>query len=108
MSSIKFVLSILFLILIAAFSVVNRESVPVYYYDLQLAKQSLEVPMVFVVLIPFILGFILAWSFTIVNRVKSKAMISKRNRTITSLTEELDRLKTDPRIAEAAGSPNRD
>ena len=98
MSSIKFVLAILFLILIAAFSVVNRESVPVFYYDLQLAKQSLEVPMVFVVLVPFILGFILAWSFTIVNRVKSRAMIGKRNRTIASLNAELEKAPMIPQV----------
>lgn len=108
MSSIKFIISILFLIFIAAFAVLNRDSVPVFYYDLHLVKQSVEVPLVLVVLVPFVMGFVLAWSVMVVNRVKSKAMINKRNRTIASLNEELDRLKTNSQISEPVGSQHRD
>jgi len=104
MSSIKFIIAILFLIFIAAFTVVNRHSVPVFFYDLQLVKQSLEVPLILVALIPFVLGFVLAWSFTVLNRVKSKTIINKRNRTIASLNEELDRLKSHSKISEPVGS----
>jgi uncharacterized integral membrane protein len=108
MSSIKFIISIVFLIIIAAFTVVNRHSVPVNYYDLQLVKQSMEVPMILVALAPFVLGFVLAWSFTVLNRVKSKTMINKRNRTISSLNEELDKLKSHSKISEPVGSSSGD
>lgn len=104
MSPIKFLISILFLICIAAFAVLNRDSVPVFYYDLQFIKQSLEVPLILVGLLPFVLGFVLAWSFTILNRVKSKTAINKRNRTITSLNEELDRLKSPSKTSEPVSS----
>jgi uncharacterized integral membrane protein len=104
MTSIKFIISILFLIFIAAFTVVNRHSVPVNYYDLQMVKQTIEVPLILVALTPFVLGFVLAWSFTVLNRVKSKTMINKRNRAITSLTEEVDRLKSHSKISEPVGS----
>ncbi len=104
MSSIKFVISILFLILIAAFTVVNRHSVPVNFYDLQLVKQSLELPLILVALTPFVLGFVLAWSFTVLNRVKSKTVINKRNRTIASLNAELDKLKSHSKISESVSS----
>jgi uncharacterized integral membrane protein len=93
MSVIKFIIAILFLIAIAAFAVVNRHSVEVFYYDLQLAKQMIEAPMIIVGLIPFIMGFLLAWSFTVVSQVKSKAAIGERNRTIAGLEQDVERLK---------------
>ena len=102
MSAIKFIISILFLILIAAFAVVNKDSVPVAYYDLHMAKQTVEIPLILVALTPFILGFLLAWSLTILNRVKSKAVIGKRNRTIASLEEDLERLKSHTKTSESA------
>jgi uncharacterized integral membrane protein len=102
MSVIKFILSILFFILIAAFAVVNRHSVAVFYYDFKMAKQMIEAPLIIVGLIPFILGFLLAWSFTIVNQVKSKAAIGKRNRTIKSLEEDVERLKPHNKTSESS------
>lgn len=107
MSAIKFIISILFLILIAAFAVVNRDSVPVAYYDLHMTKQIFEMPLILVALIPFVLGFLLAWSFTFVSRVKSRAAISKRNRTIASLNDELDRLKSPSKISGSVVSVDR-
>ena len=101
MPAIKFIVSILFLIVIAAFAVVNKDSVPVAYYDLHMVKQTIEIPLILVALTPFVLGFLLAWSFTILNRVKSKAAICKRNRTIASLEEDLERLKTHAKASES-------
>ncbi|VAX32605.1 hypothetical protein MNBD_NITROSPINAE05-367 [hydrothermal vent metagenome] len=101
MSVIKFIIAILFLIAIAAFAVVNRHSVEVYYYDLQLAKQMIEAPMIIVGLVPFIMGFLLAWSFTVVSQVKSKAAIGKRNRTIAGLEQDVERLKPTPKTSES-------
>ncbi len=107
MPAIKFIISILFLILIAAFAVVNKDSVPVSYYDLHMAKQTVEIPLILVALTPFVMGFLLAWSFTFVGRVKSKAAIGKRNRTIASLEEELERLKSHSKISESVVSVDR-
>ena len=101
MPAIKFIISILFLILIAAFAVVNSDSVPVAYYDLHMAKQTIEIPLIFVALTPFLLGFLLACSFTFLNRVKSKAAIGKKNRTIASLEEDLERLKSQTKTSES-------
>ena len=102
MSAIKFIISILFLILIAAFAVVTKDSVDVAYYDLHMAKQTVEIPLILVALTPFVLGFLLAWSLTILNRVKSKAAIGKRNRTIASLEEDLERLKSHTKTSGSA------
>jgi uncharacterized integral membrane protein len=102
MSVIKFIISILFLIAIAAFAVVNRHSVEVFYYDLNMGKQMLEAPLIIVVLTPFVLGFLLAWTFAVVGQVKSKAVIGKRNRVIASLEEDVERLKPRTKISESS------
>jgi uncharacterized integral membrane protein len=107
MSVIKFIIAILFLIAMAAFAVVNRHSVEVFYYDLQLAKQMIEAPMIIVGLIPFIMGFLLAWSFTVVSQVKSKAAIGKRNRTIAGLEQDVARLKPTDETSEPSVGVNR-
>lgn len=108
MQPIKLIITILFLIFIAAFAVLNKGSVSVSYYDLHLVKQSLMVPLILVSLVPFVLGFVLAWSFTLLNRVKLKTAINKRNRTITSLNEELDRLKSHSKTSEPVSSSSGD
>ena len=107
MSVIKFIISILFLIAIAAFAVVNRHSVEVFYYDLHMAKQMIEAPMIIVGLIPFMLGFLLAWTFTVVSQVKSKAAIGKRNRTIAGLEQDVARLKPTTKTSESPVSVDR-
>jgi uncharacterized integral membrane protein len=101
MSAIKFIISILFLIIIAAFAVVNRDSVPVAYYDLNMAKQTIEAPLIIVTLVPFVLGFLLAWTFAVVGQVKSKAAIGKRNRAIASLEQDVERLKPRTKTSES-------
>jgi uncharacterized integral membrane protein len=107
MSVIKFIISILFLIAIAAFAVVNRHSVEVHYYDLHMTEQVIEAPMIIVGLIPFVLGFLLAWTFTVVSQVKSKAAIGKRNRTIAVLEQDVARLKPTTRTSESPVSVDR-
>ena len=91
----------------AAFAVVNRHSVEVFYYDLHMAKQMIEAPMIIVGLIPFVLGFLLAWTFTVVSQVKSKAAIGKRNRTIAGLEQDVARLKPASKTSESPVSVDR-
>jgi len=101
MSAIKLIIALLFLIAIAAFAAANLHAVSVYYYDLHMEKQTVEILLIFVALIPFVLGFFLAWSFTFVNRVKSKVAIGKRNRTIASLEGDVERLKSNSKASES-------
>jgi uncharacterized integral membrane protein len=102
MSAIKLIVSILFVILVAAFAVINQHSISVNYYDLQMAKQTIEAPVIVVALGPFVIGFLLAWSFTVVSRVKSKAAIGKRNRAIVSLEQDVERLKSHSKASGSA------
>ncbi|MCH8314116.1 MAG: DUF1049 domain-containing protein [Nitrospinae bacterium] len=77
MSATKLIISIIFFIVIACFAAVNLHSVSVYYYDLHMAKQTIEIPLILVALTPFVLGFLLAWSFTILNRINPKRPLAK-------------------------------
>lgn len=64
--------------------------------------------MIIVGLVPFVLGFLLAWTFTVVSQVKSKAAIGKRNRTIACLEQDVARLKpTPPKTSESPVSVDR-
>ena len=104
MPAIKFIISILLLIVIASFAVKNMESVELNYYDLQLELHAIELPLMIVLVFPLILGFLIAWLMGIFDRFKLKSTIRKQKRSISSLEEELDRLKNTPQIPEQAES----
>ena len=98
MPAIKFVLSILLLIVIASFSVKNMGSVEFNYYDLQLQLQSIELPLMVVLVIPLVLGLLIAWFMDFFDRFKLKSIIRQQNRSISSMEEELENLKNTPKI----------
>jgi uncharacterized integral membrane protein len=106
MPAIKFVLSILLLIVIASFAVKNMSSVEVNYYDLQLQLHSIELPLMVVLLIPLVLGFLIAWFMDLFDRFKLKSIIRQQNRSISSMEEELENLKNTPQISIQAESSN--
>ncbi|MBT5632920.1 MAG: hypothetical protein HOJ13_09345, partial [Nitrospina sp.] len=54
MPAIKFILSILLLIVIASFAVKNMGSVEISYYDFKFQLHSIELPLMVVVVIPLI------------------------------------------------------
>ncbi len=94
MAAIKFIISILFLILVAFFSVKNMHSVGIEYYDFQFQRQSIELPLMVVVLVPFVAGFLFAWFFGFLRSIGLQTSVARKNREINTLSAELDRLKT--------------
>ncbi len=94
MPAIKFVLSILLLIVIASFAVQNMDSVEISYYDLKLELHTIELPLMVVLVTPLILGFSMAWFMGMFDRFKLKSTIRQQNRSISSMEEELERLKS--------------
>ena len=93
MPVIKFVLSIILLIIIASLAVKNMGSVEFNYYDLQLQLHSIELPLMMVLVIPLVLGFLIAWFIGFFDRFKLKSIIRQQNRSISSMEEELEVLK---------------
>ena len=106
MPAIKFVLSILLLILIASFAVKNMGSVEFNYYDLRLELHSIELPLMVVLVIPLVLGLLIAWFMDLFDRFKLKSIIRQQNRSISSMEEELENLKNTPQIPIQAESSN--
>jgi uncharacterized integral membrane protein len=105
MPIIKFVLSILLLIVIASFAVKNMGSVELNYYGLQLQLHTIELPLMMVILIPLVLGFLIAWFMDLFDRFKLKSTIRQQNRSISYMEEELKNL-TPPPITVQADSYN--
>jgi uncharacterized integral membrane protein len=106
MPAIKFVLSILLLIVIASIAVKNMGSVEFNYYDLQLQLHTIELPLMVVLVIPLVLGFLIAWFMDLFDRFKLKSTIRQQNRSISSMEEELENLKPPPPINVQAGFSN--
>jgi uncharacterized integral membrane protein len=106
MPVIKFVLSIILLIIIASLAVKNMGSVEFNYYDLQLQLHSIELPLMMVLVIPLVLGFLIAWFIGFFDRFKLKSIIRQQNRSISSMEEELENFKNTPKTPIQAESSN--
>lgn len=98
MPALKFILSIILLIVIASFAVQNMGSVEISYYDYKFQLHSIELPLMVVVVIPLVLGFFIAWFMGMFGRFKLKSTIRKQNKSISSMEEELERLKNTPQL----------
>ena len=104
MPAIKFVLCILLLIVIASFAVKNMGSVELNFYDLELQIHSIELPLMVVLVLPLVLGFLIAWFMGLFDRLKLKSTIRQQNRSISSMEEELENLKNTPQMPVKAES----
>ncbi|MBT6347277.1 MAG: LapA family protein [Nitrospina sp.] len=98
MPAIKFILSILLLMVIASIAVQNMGSVEISYYDFKFQLHSLELPLMVVVVTPLILGFLIAWVLGLLERLKMKTQLRQQNKQISSMEEELDSLKNTPQL----------
>ena len=98
MPALKLIIYFVAAILIGSFAVQNMASVEVKYYDLQLNLHSLELPLVTVVMIPLGLGLLAAWFMWLSRWIKMRMVIRKQNKTILSMEEELERLRSTPQI----------
>lgn len=104
MPAIKFIISILLLIVIASFAVKNMGSVELSYYDLKLQLHTVELPLMVVLVVPLVLGFLIAWFMGMFDRFKLKSTIRQQKRSISSMEEELERLKNTPQLPAQAES----
>jgi uncharacterized integral membrane protein len=104
MPAVKLIIYFLMAILIGSFAVQNMTSVEINYYDYRLNLHTLELPLVSVVMIPLGLGLFGAWFMWLTSWLKMRMVISKQNKTILSMEEELDKLKNTPQIPVQAES----
>ena len=59
-----------------------------------------------VLVIPLVLGLLIAWFMDLFDRFKLKSIIRQQNRSISSMEEELENLKNTTQIPIQAKSPN--
>jgi uncharacterized integral membrane protein len=93
MSAIKLILLVLFVILVAMFTVLNDGSVDVKYYDLHLHVQTITVSMTLLVLGSFGGGLFLALLFTVFGKMRLKSQVRRKNREVVSLQRDINRLR---------------
>ena len=93
MSALKFILIVLFLIVISVFAVKNMDMVEVSFYDFELNSHDVKVPLLIVVLCSLGLGFSLAWIDGLVARMRLRVVIRKHERTIENFEIDLEKLK---------------
>ena len=98
MPAIKLIIYFLAAILIGSFAVQNMTAVEVNYYDFRFNLHTLELPLVTAVLIPLGLGLFFAWCLWLSSWMKMRMVIRKQNKTISSMEEELGKLKNTPQI----------
>jgi uncharacterized integral membrane protein len=106
MPAIKFILSIFLLIVIASFAVKNMGAVELHYYDLKLQLHLAELPLMVVLSIALIFGFLIAWFIGMFGQFKLKSTIRQQNRVISSMEEELESLKNTPQLPAQAEPSN--
>ena len=104
MPAIKFILFILLLIVIASFAVQNMVAVGISYYDFEFQLQTIELPLMVVMLLPLLLGFLIAWVLGLSELFKLKSTIRRQNKSISSMEEELESLKNTPQLPAQAES----
>ena len=93
MSAFKLIIGIVFVILVAMFTVLNDSTVEVHYYDLYLHVQTISLTMVELVLGSFIMGFLLAILFTAFGSIRMKSQVRRKSKEVVSLQRDIDRLK---------------
>jgi uncharacterized integral membrane protein len=104
MPALKLIFYFLMTILIGSFAVQNMTSVQINYYDFGLNLHSLELPLVTVVIIPLGLGLLGAWFMWLSSWLQMRMVIRKQNKTISSMEEELEKLKNIPQLPVQAES----
>ncbi|MFQ5443300.1 MAG: LapA family protein [Nitrospinales bacterium] len=93
MSAIKFIISILLLILITSLAVKNMDTVAINYYDLKFNLHTVQLPLSVVILGALFFGFICAWFFSFFGQVKLKTKLRKQTKIIENMGREMDKIK---------------
>ena len=98
MPAIKLIIYFLAAILIGSFAVHNMTSVEINYYDFQLNLKTLELPLVTLVTVPLGIGLLGDWLMGLSSWIKMQLIIRKQSKTISSMEQELEKLKNTPQL----------
>ena len=93
MPAAKIIISILLLMVVVTFAVMNMNLVQIQYYDFQFHKHILELPLLAVIFSSLLIGFILAWFAGSLKQIRLRSLLRKSDRAVRSLTEQIEKYK---------------
>ena len=96
MSPFKFVILIIFTLLVVVFAVKNMELVEVSFYDFSLNSHNIQMPLLVVIVISIGVGFTIAWIAGWISQIKYKAVLHRKDKTIEELQSQLNQFKPPP------------
>lgn len=94
MPAVKSIIAICLLIVIVSLAVKNMNAVELGYYNYKLQSQSVQYPLLIVIIASLTVGFVFAWCIGFFKQIKLKSTIRKQGKTIDSLHEEIEKIKS--------------
>ena len=88
--ALKFFIFIVLSMIISSFAVRNMHEVEIHYYDHLFHLHSLEFPLLGVIFCSIFLGFMISWSFGILQQMKLRSRIWKQTRTLEKLSKQVE------------------
>ncbi|MBF0275724.1 MAG: LapA family protein [Nitrospinae bacterium] len=101
MIAVKYFLLLLVIGVVVTLSVLNLDNVSINYYNLQFEVQSIEIPLIVLVIISASTGFLIAWMLGLLGAIKSKAKLKKQEKDIQKGNSEIADLKVKSAIPKA-------
>ena len=95
MPAAKITFSILLLMVVVTFSVMNMNLVQIQYYDFQLHKQVLELPLLIVMFVSLLVGFVLSWFTGSLKQMRLKSLLRKSERAVRLLRDQVEKYKAN-------------
>lgn len=109
MSALKIVLFVLLGLVISILAVKNLEMVELHYYDFALNSGSFKAPLLIVIIMSIVVGFLLAWVYGWFLSIKLKSAIRRQEKTISLLNADIEKLQATalPEVTESHDYPER-
>ncbi len=109
MSPFKLILLIIVALIVVVFALKNVELVEVSFYDFYLNSHNIKVPLLVVILGSMAFGFSLAWASGWIERIKHKALLHRKDKTIEELQSQLSeyRPSSTPEITPSVDTPKK-
>ncbi|QPJ63090.1 MAG: LapA family protein [Candidatus Nitronauta litoralis] len=104
MSPFKLILVIIIALLVVVLGLKNRELVEVSFYDFSLDSHNIQVPLILVMIGSMAFGFSIAWFSGWVSRLKFKALLHRKDKTIEELQSQLIEYKPKPTASNPSGT----
>ena len=94
--ALKLITGVIFLIIVASFTVANLHDVQLNYYDYTLHVHSVQLPLLGIVIASFAMGFLIAWIFGFFKEVSLSWKTRGLKDSLRAREAQLKKLKSLP------------